>query len=166
MKAVRAGSACQEQSRLFRRTPTSLGTQDRAGARSPVRSTGNCWAQKPFAPAVRNLSVSWNISTTLNLTTKGGTRETSRCVLPSSPAPSPREAGCMLSLGHWDWLQRGNAGNSTLTGSGSSTVRAEAFAGKSRDSLQGTRYHVLFCRLFWQEHQKNLWIFCFLLVNN
>lgn len=34
----------------------------------------------------------------------------------------------------------------------------------SLDSLQHTRSEIVFCRLFWQEQQKNLQIFCLQLL--
>lgn len=138
--------------------PTSLGTSDCAETQSQVGSTGDCWAKQPFAPAAGSPLVYWNISATLNLTTRDEMMETSRCVLSSGPVQSLTE---VTTDAYFPWdverpAANGNSGNLTLMGSGCYKVRAEAFNGNSLDSLQHTRYHIMFCRLFQQEHQKNL----------
>lgn len=73
---------------------------------------------------------------------------------------------CIFSLGCWDLLQMGNSGNLTLMNSGCYKVRAEAFNVNRLDSLRHTRHHITFCRLFRQEPQKNLWIFCLQLLTS
>lgn len=71
---------------------------------------------------------------------------------------------CRFSPGCWETCCKWETGNLTLMDSGCYKVRAEAFNMHSLDSLQHTRSEIVFCRLFWQEQQKNLQIFCLQLL--
>lgn len=170
MKAVCAASTCQEQSRLwtlFWRTPTSLGTQDRAWGSVTRREYRKLLSTETLYPSQqKSFSILKHLHNSEPHNKRWDAGNQSLCPATFTCAISDRSRMHIVPGMLRDWLQWGNLGNSTLMGSGSSTVRAEAFTGNSWDSLQGTRCHNLFCKIFWQKHQKNLWIFCFLIVNN